>query len=69
MGEGATLPVLGAIANAVTDAIGARIRDLPITPEKVLNAIKNNNPAQQPRQSCTPAATCRTPAETPNSPR
>jgi CO/xanthine dehydrogenase Mo-binding subunit len=45
VGEGATLPVLGAIANAVTDAIGARIRDLPITPDKVLNAIKNNNPA------------------------
>jgi CO/xanthine dehydrogenase Mo-binding subunit len=44
VGEGATLPVLGAIANAVTDAIGARIYDLPITPEKVLNAIKQNNP-------------------------
>ena len=38
----------------------------PIAPEKVLNTIKNNNPAKQPRQSCTPAATCRTPAETPN---
>jgi CO/xanthine dehydrogenase Mo-binding subunit len=45
LAEGATLPVLGAIANAVTDAIGARIRDLAITPDKVLNAIKNNNPA------------------------
>jgi 4-hydroxybenzoyl-CoA reductase subunit alpha len=44
VGEGATLPVLGAIANAVTDAIGARIYDLPITPEKVLNAIRQNNP-------------------------
>jgi 4-hydroxybenzoyl-CoA reductase subunit alpha len=41
VGEGATLPVLGAIANAVADAIGARIYDLPITPEKVLNAIKS----------------------------
>ena len=41
VGEGATLPVLGAIANAVADAIGVRIFELPITPEKVLNAIKN----------------------------
>jgi 4-hydroxybenzoyl-CoA reductase subunit alpha len=40
VGEGATLPVLGAVANAVADAIGVRIFELPITPEKVLNAIK-----------------------------
>lgn len=41
VGEGATLPVLGAIANAIADAIGVRIYDLPITPEKILNAIKS----------------------------
>ncbi len=41
VGEGATLPVLGAIANAIADAIGIRIFDLPITPEKILNAINN----------------------------
>jgi 4-hydroxybenzoyl-CoA reductase subunit alpha len=40
VGEGATLPVLGAIANAVADAIGARVFELPITSEKVLQAIK-----------------------------
>jgi 4-hydroxybenzoyl-CoA reductase subunit alpha len=40
VGEGATLPILGAIANAVADAIGVRIFELPITPEKVLKAIK-----------------------------
>jgi 4-hydroxybenzoyl-CoA reductase subunit alpha len=40
VGEGATLPVLGALANAIADAIGARVYDLPITPEKVLWAIK-----------------------------
>ena len=43
VGEGATLPVLGAIANAVADAIGVRIFELPITPEKVLNAIRSKN--------------------------
>jgi 4-hydroxybenzoyl-CoA reductase subunit alpha len=41
VGEGATLPVLGAVANAVADAIGVRIFELPITPEKVLKAIKS----------------------------
>ena len=39
VGEGASLPVMGAIANAVADAIGVRITDLPITPEKVLRAL------------------------------
>ncbi|NIM50793.1 MAG: molybdopterin-dependent oxidoreductase [Gemmatimonadales bacterium] len=44
VGEGATLPVLGAIANAVADAVGVRIQDLPITPEKVLNGLKSRGP-------------------------
>jgi 4-hydroxybenzoyl-CoA reductase subunit alpha len=43
VGEGATLPVLGAIANAVADAIGVRVFELPITPEKVLNAIRSKS--------------------------
>jgi len=42
IGEGATLPVLGAIANAIADAIGVRVFELPITPEKVLEAIRKN---------------------------
>ncbi len=47
VGEGATLPILGALANAIADAIGARIYKLPITPQRVLEAInelkeKNN---------------------------
>ncbi len=41
VGEGATLPILGAIANAIADAIGVRVFDLPITPEKILKAIKS----------------------------
>ena len=40
VGEGATLPILGAIANAIEDAVGVRIKELPITPEKILNALK-----------------------------
>ncbi len=40
VGEGATLPILGAIANAIEDAIGVRIKELPITAEKILAALK-----------------------------
>ena len=38
-GEGAQGPVAAAIANAVNDALGVRIRDLPITPDRVLTAM------------------------------
>jgi CO/xanthine dehydrogenase Mo-binding subunit len=40
IGEPALTPVAPAIANAVADAIGVRIFDLPITPEKVVNALR-----------------------------
>jgi len=40
IGEPGCVPTAPAIANAVYDAIGVRIKDLPITPEKVLAAIK-----------------------------
>ena len=38
-GEGPLNPVIPAIANAVYDAIGVRIDETPITPEKVLRAL------------------------------
>jgi CO/xanthine dehydrogenase Mo-binding subunit len=38
--ETAILPGAAAIANAVFDAIGVRINDLPITPEKVLAGLR-----------------------------
>ena len=38
--ETAVGPAPGAIANAVYDAVGVRINSLPITPEKVLQALK-----------------------------
>ncbi len=40
MGEASLLPTAAAIANAVEDAIGVRIKDLPLTPEKVIRALK-----------------------------
>jgi 4-hydroxybenzoyl-CoA reductase subunit alpha len=48
VGEGATLPVIGAIANAIEDAIGVRIKSLPITAEKVLAAIREKTTAWTP---------------------
>jgi CO/xanthine dehydrogenase Mo-binding subunit len=33
--------MLAAIANAIYDAIGIRFKELPITPEKVLEALEN----------------------------
>jgi len=39
VGEPGLVPTAPAIANAVFDAIGVRVRDLPITPEKILRAL------------------------------
>jgi len=40
IGEPGCVPTAPAIANAIYDAVGVRIKDLPITPEKVLAALK-----------------------------
>ena len=40
IGEPAAAPTAPAIANAVFDAVGIRIKDLPITPEKVIAALR-----------------------------
>jgi hypothetical protein len=39
LGEPVTIPTAAAIANAVYHATGVRIKDLPITPEKILKAL------------------------------
>jgi 4-hydroxybenzoyl-CoA reductase subunit alpha len=38
--EGVLIPTMPAIANAVYNAIGVRIKELPITPEKVLRGLE-----------------------------
>jgi CO/xanthine dehydrogenase Mo-binding subunit len=43
--ETAILPGAPAIANAVYDAVGVRINDLPITPEKILAALREQKEA------------------------
>jgi CO/xanthine dehydrogenase Mo-binding subunit len=40
VGEPGLVPTAPAIANAIYDAIGVRIKSLPITPEKILAALK-----------------------------
>jgi CO/xanthine dehydrogenase Mo-binding subunit len=40
VGEPALAPTAPAIGNAIYNAIGVRIKDLPITPEKILAALK-----------------------------
>ena len=40
-GQGPQLPIMPAVANAVYDAVGVRIDEVPITPEKVLKAIRS----------------------------
>jgi CO/xanthine dehydrogenase Mo-binding subunit len=42
LGEGATLPTAPAILNAVYRATGARLRQIPATPERVLAAIRES---------------------------
>jgi len=39
-GEPSIVPVTAAIANAIFDATGARLRQVPFTPQRVLSAIK-----------------------------
>jgi CO/xanthine dehydrogenase Mo-binding subunit len=39
-GQGPLLPVIPAVANAVHDAVGVRIDETPITPEKVTKALE-----------------------------
>lgn len=40
VGEGSILPVMGAVANAIEDAVGARVMELPITAERIFYAMK-----------------------------
>ncbi len=39
--EVATVPLTPAILNAIHDAVGVRIRDLPATPDKILSALEH----------------------------
>jgi xanthine dehydrogenase YagR molybdenum-binding subunit len=40
IGEPPTISTAAAIANAVANAIGVRVRSIPLTPQKVLTALE-----------------------------
>lgn len=39
-GEASIVPITAAIGNAIFDAVGARLRQAPFTPERVLRAMR-----------------------------
>jgi 4-hydroxybenzoyl-CoA reductase alpha subunit len=49
VGQGPLLPIMPAVANAVYDAVGVRIDEVPITPEKVLTALRDKAKGREAR--------------------
>jgi len=49
VGQGPLLPMMPAVANAVFDAVGVRIDEVPITPDKVLRALEAKDERCGPR--------------------
>jgi len=49
VGQGPLLPIPPAVANAVYDAVGVRIDEVPITPEKVLKALREKERGREGR--------------------
>ncbi len=41
VGQGPLLPVIPAVANAVHDALGIRVDEVPITPDKIIVALRD----------------------------
>lgn len=48
-GQGPLLPIIPAVANAVYDAVGVRIDEIPISPEKVVKALELARQGKTPR--------------------
>ncbi len=48
-GQGPLLPIMPAVANAIYDAVGVRIDELPIHPEKVFKAMQHKSKGREPR--------------------
>jgi 4-hydroxybenzoyl-CoA reductase subunit alpha len=49
VGQGPLLPIMPAVANAVYDAVGVRIDEVPITPEKIMKALAEKKAGREPR--------------------
>jgi CO/xanthine dehydrogenase Mo-binding subunit len=46
IGEATTIPTAAAIANAVFNAVGARMQELPLTPERIFEDLKNTKKSE-----------------------
>ena len=55
VGQGPLLPIMPAVANAVFDALGVRVDQVPITPDLVMKALASKDRRAGPRSS--PATT------------
>jgi 4-hydroxybenzoyl-CoA reductase subunit alpha len=53
VGQGPLLPIPPAVANAIFDAVGVRVDEVPATPEKVLRALKAKARGETPRYGPT----------------
>ena len=49
VGQGPLLPIMPAVANAVFDAVGVRVDEVPVTPEKIFAAMQKAGKSQDPR--------------------
>src|SRR6059036_1420659 len=49
VGQGPLLPVMPAVANAVYDAVGVRIDEVPVTPDKIIKALAEKRAGRDPR--------------------
>jgi 4-hydroxybenzoyl-CoA reductase alpha subunit len=49
VGQGPLLPIMPAVANAVYDAVGVRIDEIPVTPDKVFKALREKAAGRNPR--------------------
>ena len=43
VGEVPIIPPMAAVANAISDALGVRLKDLPMSPPKVLASLNNGD--------------------------
>src|SRR6185437_1966722 len=49
VGQGPLLPVIPAVANAIYDAVGVRVDEVPISPDKVVKALQEKAKGKEPR--------------------
>lgn len=62
VGQGPLLCVIPAVVNAVADALGVRVDEVPVTPEKVLQALEERRKGRPGRVGPTRATSFRFPA-------